>query len=135
MIKHLLRTYSINVVALWVTSIYIGSFHLANGIGSLFLAGIGFTLIHLTIGPIIRMVLGPVNFLTLGLVGLVVDSVILYVLTIYFPQINTSGWNFSGATIAGVILPPYEFNLITGTILSALVINIIRGGITLLVEE
>ena len=132
MVKRLFRSYLINVVALWLTSIYIGSFHLSNGVGSLVLAGVGFTLVHLTVGPIIKMILGPVNFLTLGAVGLIIDSIILYILTIYFPQISTSGWNFPGASLGGVVLPPFDFNLITGTILSALVINIIRRGLTLL---
>lgn len=134
MIKNLIRSYFINVVSLWITSIYIGSFHLANGIESVLIASIGFTLIYLTIGPIINFILGPINFLTLGVIGLILDSIILYGLTIYFPQINTSGWSFPGASLGGVILPSFNFNLITGTILSALVINIIRRSLTLVIE-
>lgn len=134
MIKSLIRAYLINIFALWAAATYLGSFHLAHGAESLLLVGLGFTAIHLLIEPIIGLILGPINFLTLGAFGLVVDSVVLYLLTIYFPQVTVSAWNFPGANFSGFILPPFGFNLITGTILSALVINIIRRILTILAD-
>lgn len=132
MIKSLLRSYLINLFALWAASYYLGSFHLSNGVESLFLIGLGFTLVHLTIEPLFQILLGPINFLSLGAVGLIVDSIMFYLLTLYFPQASVSAWNFPGANFYGFILPSFEFNLITGTILTALFINIIRRGLNLL---
>lgn len=134
MVKTLIRSYLINIFALWVAASYLGSFHLTNGLQSLLVVGFGFTILHIIIEPIVSMILGPVNFLTLGLFGLVVDSGALYLLTLYFPQVSTSAWNFTGANVSGFIIPAFEFTLITGTILSALVINIIRRILTVLVE-
>lgn len=134
MLKSLIRAYLINIYALWAAAAYLGSFHLVHGTESLLLVGLGFTVIHLLIEPIVGIILGPINFLTLGALGLVVDSAALYLLTIYFPQVTVSAWSFPGANFSGVILPPFEFNLITGTILSALVINIIRRVLTILAD-
>lgn len=134
MVKSLIRTYLINVFALWAAASYLGSFHLSNGLQSLLLIGLGFTLLHLLIEPIVAMILGPINFLTLGLLGLVVDSAALYLLTLYFPQVSITAWNFPGANFSGFILPAFKFTQITGTVLSALVINIIRRLLVVLVD-
>ncbi|MCL4390298.1 MAG: phage holin family protein [Patescibacteria group bacterium] len=127
MIKGLIRSYLINLFALWVVSVYIGAFRLANGWESLLLVSAGFTLLHLFFRPIISIITGPLNFLSLGLVGLVIDAIILYGLTLYFPQVSIVPWNFAGATVNGFVIPAYSFSVLTGAILSAAVINLIRG--------
>lgn len=134
MVKELVRSYLINVFALWMAASYLGSLHLPNGLQSLLLVSLGFTILHLIIEPVVSLILGPINSLTMGTLGLVVDSAVLYLLTIYFPQVTVSAWSFPGANFSGFILPPFEFNLITGTILSALIINIIRRALTILAD-
>lgn len=130
MIKSLVRAYLINVFALWVTSQVFGGFHLSDGWRSLLIVGLGFTLLHLIIRPILSLVLGPVNFLTLGLVGLFLDAGILYFLTLNFPQVSTTPWLFTGFSSAYLVLPPYQFTNITSTVLSSLIINIIRSSLS-----
>lgn len=132
MIKFLVRSFLINIFALWATANYIGSFHLTDGIKSLLFVGLGFTILHFAIKPITNLILGPLNFLTLGLIGLVIDSLILYALTIYFPQVAITSWQFTGAEFSGFVIPPFSFNLITGAVLSAAVINVIRSTLSLL---
>lgn len=134
MVKSLIRAYLINLFALWITAAYIGAFHLNFGLQSVLLVGLGFTVLHLLVEPVVAMILGPINFLSLGLLGLVVDSAVLFLLTRYFPQISISAWSFPGASFSGFILPPFEFTTLTGTVLSALVINIIRRTLTVLAD-
>lgn len=126
MIKSLIRSYLINLFALWVAAQYIGAFHLSEGLKSLLLIGAGFTLLHLVVRPVISAILGPINFLTLGLIGLVIDAAILFALTLYFPQVSIIPWLFPGLVIDGLIIPAIQFNSATATVLSAFVINIIR---------
>lgn len=130
MIKSLLRAYLINLFALWVTSQVISGFHLAEGIKSLLLVAGGFTLLYIIVRPILQLFLGAFNFLTFGLIGLVIDSGLLYLLTLYFPQISIGVWNFPGLTNDYLNLPAYEFNIIVTTIITALVINVIRSTLT-----
>lgn len=132
MIKSVTRNYLINLFALWVTANYIGGFHLAEGLKSLLLVGAGFTLLHLLLKPILKLILGPINFLTLGLIDLVIDGGILYLLTLYFPQISITGWFFPGLVTNYFILPAWDFNIITSTVVAALTINVIRSVLCLL---
>lgn len=133
MIKSLVRSYIINVFALWLVTQYIGGLTLTLGWKSLLLVSLGFTAVHLVVKPILGIFLGVLNLLTLGLVGLVLDSLILYGLTLYFPQISISPWFFPGATIQGFVIPPYDFNVIGVTVLAAFIINLVRSIISALI--
>lgn len=126
MIKLVTRSYLINIFSLWFVSNQVSGFVLQNGWQSLLMVAGGLTVLHLVIKPIADFALGGINFLTLGLVGLLVDAVLLYVLTIYFPQVSITAWSFAGLTINGIILPPYDFGVIGTTILCATIISAIR---------
>ncbi len=133
MIKLVTRSYLINAFALWFVSNQISGFTLAHGWQSLLMVAGGLTFLHLLIKPLADLVLGGINFLTLGLVGLLVDAVIIYVLTLYFPQVSIGAWSFVGITINGFVIPPYDFGIIGTTILCAAIINGIRTGASLLI--
>lgn len=134
MIKAVIRAYLINVFALWVTAQYVGGFQLAEGLKSLLLVGTGFTVLHLILRPILQIILGPINFLTLGLIGLAIDSGLLYLLTLYFPQISIISWNFPGLETAFFILPSLNLNVLGVTVVSAALINFLRGFLLSLVS-
>jgi uncharacterized membrane protein YvlD (DUF360 family) len=127
MIKSLLRNYLINLFSLAVAIHYIGSLRFSGDWQSLLLLSAGFTLLHTLIGPLLKTILGPLNFLTLGAVGLIIDSALLYILAIYFPFISVVPWQFPGGEFSGIIIPAVALNLVTGTILAAFVINLIRS--------
>lgn len=134
MIKKLARLYLINIFALWAVSSLVVGFHLAEGFRSLVIVGAGFTFLHLLIGPIVKTILGPINFLTLGFIGLVVDAGLLYLLSIYFPQVSISPWLFNGLTIDGLSLQPISLNFWESLLVSAAVINLVRGILSFLAE-
>ncbi len=129
MIKEITRSFLINIFALWVTAAYITGFELSEGLRSLLIVGAGFTALHLILKPALSVVTGPLNFLTLGLIGLVIDAIILYILTLYFPQITINPWFFPGWSFDGFTVPSYEFNKLGATVISAFVINLIRSAL------
>lgn len=132
MIKLITRSYLINVFALWFVSQQISGFVLQNGWKSLLMVAGGLTVLHLIIKPLADLALGGINFLTLGLVGLLVDAVLLYILTLYFPQVSITAWSFSGMTVNGFVIPAYDFGVIGTTICCAAVISFIRTAANLL---
>ena len=134
MIKKLVRLYIINVFALWLVSNVVVGFHLAQGVRSLLIVGLGFTGLHLIIGPIIKTILGPINFLSLGLIGWVVDAGLLYILTIYFPQVVITPWTFPGIDYGSLTIQAIDFNFWASTFVASAVINIVRGMLSLLAE-
>ncbi len=134
MIKSVIRAYVFNVFALWAVAQFIDGFQLAEGLKSLLLVGAGFTVLHLIVKPILHMFLGMLNVLTLGLIGVAIDSGLLYALTQYFPQVSIVPWYFPGFDSTYITLPPYDFNVIATTVISALVINVIRSVLSSLTE-
>lgn len=134
MIKKLVRLYLINIFSLWVVSSYVEGFHLAEGIKSLLVVGTGFTFLHILVGPIVKTILGPINFLTLGLINLIVDGGLLYLLTIYFPQISILPWVFPGFTFQGLVIPELYLDFWASTVTSAAIINVVRSVLSFLAE-
>ncbi len=134
MIKSLVRNYLINIFALWVAAQYIGGFQVAEGWKSLLIVGAGFTALHLVLKPVLKIFLGALNFLTLGLIDLLIDGGILYLLTLYFPQVSISAWSFPGLTTDYLSLPVYDLNIILTTLVSAFVINVVRSVLQSLVS-
>ena len=134
MIKKIVRLYLINIFSLWVVSSYIEGFRLAEGVKSLLMVGAGFTFLHILVGPIVKTILGPINFLTLGIINLIVDGGLLYLLTIYFPQVSITPWTFPGFDFQGLIIPVIYLNFWAGTLVSAAIINLVRGVLSFLAE-
>ncbi len=132
--KSLIRSYLVNILALWLLAEYVGGFHLASGLKSLLVVGAGLTFIHLFIRPVIQAVTGPLNFFTFGLVGIIVDVGILYGLTLFFPEVWLSPWTFPGFTGMGIAIAPTALSLIGVAVVSAMVLNLIRDGIILLCD-
>jgi len=127
MIKGLIRSVFINAFALYVISRLIGGFHLEPGLQSFVVVTLVFSAIHLTLKPILKLILGFINFLTLGFLSLLIDIAILYILSIYLPQISFSDWLFPGFSTSSIAIAPYNFNRIGSTIISAVSINVIRS--------
>jgi len=115
-----------------VAAQYLGGFHINEGVKSLLLVALGFTLLHLLIKPILSKLLGSINFLTLGLVGLLIDGAILYALTMYLPQVSVSAWSFPGTVIEGFVVPAIDLNIWMSTVVTAFVINVVRQGLNAL---
>ncbi|MBI4099647.1 phage holin family protein [Candidatus Microgenomates bacterium] len=126
MIKALIRAILINGVALFIATQFISGFHLTHGLESLAIVTVVFTIIHLVIKPILKLIFGAINFLTFGLFALALDVAILYALAIFLPQIGFTSWLFPGGEYAGIIIPAYNFNPIGSTIVSAIFINAVR---------
>jgi uncharacterized membrane protein YvlD (DUF360 family) len=133
-IKRIIRTYLINLAALYLVSAYIGGFHLARGWQSLLEVGAGFTAIHLLLKPILGFITGPLNFLTFGLIGLIIDAGLLYLLTMFFPEVYITSWSFPGLNFPPLAIQPMFLNVAAVTVLCALIINLIRSVIISLCE-
>lgn len=126
MLKFITRPLLINIFSLWFCSFLIGSLQFSGGIRSLLLLAVFLTAVHLLVKPLLDLLLGSMNFLTLGLIGLVADSAILFLLTLYYPEVKIIPWSFPGLSIEGFTIPPMTFNVPGGTVLSAFIINFIR---------
>jgi len=126
MIKRPIGSFLINLFSLYTASQLISGLILRNQDHSLFIVAGIFTVIHLTLRPLLDLAFRSLNVLTLGIVGLVIDSLLLFVLTVYFPQIQITSWRFPGLEFSDLTIAPRTFGRIETTVIIALLINLLR---------
>lgn len=90
--------------------------------------------VSLLLRPIFSLILLPINFLTLGSISLILNTVLIYALTIYLPGFVIKAFDFKGADLNGFILPPYHFNQLTTIILVAAIISLVQKVLHIIFE-
>ncbi len=81
-----------NVIALWLATRYITGFVFTGSLQDLLIAGLVFTLINTFIKPIIKFMLGPFVVLTFGLLTIVINAAMLYLLDLWSPALTIQGY-------------------------------------------
>ena len=128
--KHLVRIFLFNVFALWLVSQLIPGFIIPGGWQTTLFAGIILSLLMLIVAPILKILFIPINILTFGLLSWFINVIILYLLTVFVPEIQVNPWTFRGASFVGFIIPSmhisYFLSLIITSLLIAAMANILR---------
>lgn len=125
--KKLLRSVVINVFALWLTAKLIAGFGYDGGWQTLALAAVVFGIINLLIRPLIKLLLLPINLLTLGLLGWLVNVLMLYLLTILVPKIKFEGFEFAEVSYRGFLVPALTISRFYCAVLTSFLINLVSG--------
>lgn len=124
--KTLLRYFLINLVSLYITTIYIPGLTYIGGIKSLFIGAFAFMLINFILVPLLKILFLPLNLLTLGLFSWLINVLAIYALTTIVADFVLLPYNFPGAMIAGITLPAMELT----TFWVAVVASLMIGAIT-----
>lgn len=80
---HIIFTFFSNLIALWLAANFIPGFEASLDITRLLITAAVFTLINIFIKPVFTTVLSPFIFLSLGLLSLVINAGMLYLLDIF----------------------------------------------------
>lgn len=125
----------INLFALWLLPQFILGFKIPQTFPILAMAALSLTLLNLFAKPVLKILLLPLNLVTFGLFSWVVNVLILYALTLIFPQITISGWHFSGLTYNGFIVPAIYFNLPLTYIATSFCLSFISNTLEWLIQK
>lgn len=125
--KKLLRSVVINIFALWLTTKLVAGFGYEGGEQTLAIAAVVFGVINLLIRPLIKLLLLPINLLTLGLLGWLVNVLMLYLLTILVSKIKLEAFEFPGFSYRGFLVPTLEISRFYCAVLTSFLINIVSG--------
>ena len=115
----------INALALIITVWVIPKIHAPAELWQLLVVAAIFGLINSYLKPIVKLLSLPLNVLTLGLVGLVVNTLMLLLLAFI------SGLFDLGFTIAGWPAKPFTLDTFVWAFVAALVISIVSTGLSL----
>lgn len=121
--KSLLRGIVINSFSLWATSQLINGLVIKGGVDVVLLGGVTLTLINLLVKPVISLLTLPLNLITLGIFSWLINVFMLYLLTVFVPQISFASYTFPGLHNNGFSLPLYTFPTLQTVILIAFVLS------------
>lgn len=108
--KHLVRTFLFNVFALWFTSTLLPALVIVGNWQTILLAGFTLSLLMLVVHPMLKILFIPINLITFGLMSWLINVIVLYLLTLFVPEVIVKPWVFLGATWAGFVIPSVNFN-------------------------
>jgi putative membrane protein len=117
--KHLIRVFLFNVFALWLTSQILPGIVVAGGWQTILFAGFILCLLMLIVAPILKILFIPINILTFGLLSWLVNVMVIYLLTLFVPEIVVNAWTFAGWTWAGFVIPSFEVGYFLSLVLTS----------------
>jgi putative membrane protein len=120
--KHLIRVFLFNVFALWLTSQLIPGFVIPGGWQTTLFAGLILSLLMLIVTPLLKILFIPINILTFGLLSWFINVIIIYLLTVFVPEIHVSAWIFRGASFLGFIIPVIHISYFVNLVITSLII-------------
>ncbi len=132
--KTLLRYFLINLASLFITTKYIPGLVYTGGAKSLVIGSLAFMLINFILVPLLKILFLPLNLLTLGLFAWLINVLALYALTTIVSDFQLLPFNFAGATVAGVIIPPMELTTFWVAVVASLLIGVITHFLQWLVH-
>lgn len=124
--KHLIRVFLFSVFALWLTSQVLPGITITGDWQTLVFAGFILCLLMLIVAPILKILFIPINILTFGLLAWLVHVIVIYLLTLFVPEIQVNAWSFAGASWVGFVIPSFE----VGYFLSLVVTSLFVAAIT-----
>lgn len=123
--KYLVRVFLFNIFALWFTSQLLPTLVISEGWQTMAFAGFILSILMLIIAPILKILFIPINILTFGLLSWLVNVIVVYLLTIFVPEIQIQEWLFPGTTWAGFVIPAAHISYTPALILTSLCVTTI----------
>lgn len=132
--RHYLKSILITVASFYITKNLVPTVSVGTDIKNYGFVLLGLWVISQIINPVFSLVLLPVNIITFGLVSFLLNVAFVFALIHFLPNFTVTAYNFPGANIDGIILPPVAFNEITTILLVAAIITVIQKILHLVFE-
>jgi len=133
--KHLIRVFLFNVFALWLTSEIFPSLVIPGGWQTILFAGFVLSILMLIVAPILKILFIPINILTFGLLSWLINVIVIYLLTVFVPEIQVQPSAFNGITWAGFVIPSFQLSYFLALVVVSLCISTITDILHYVSEE
>ncbi len=125
--KYLLRVFLFNTFGLWLGSQLLPTIVVSGNWQVILTAGLVLSLLMLIVAPILKILFIPINILTFGLLSWLINVIVLYLLTVFAPEVRVQPWQFPGFSWSGFVIPPTHISYPLALILSSLAITFITN--------
>ncbi len=123
--KGILRNTIFNAIALFILSQILPGVKVIGGIQTLLLSGFILSILFIVLKPILNLFSLPLNMITLGLFSFISNAILLYILTVFVPNVSISEFTFSGFSFAGFVIPVMNFSTFWAFIISAALLALV----------
>lgn len=125
--KLLTRTFLFNIFALWFTSQILPTLRVSGSWQTMLLGGVVLSILMLLVAPLLRILFIPINIITFGLLSWFVNVIVLYLLTIFVPEVTIQAHTFPALVSAGFVVPSFHASWSIALILSSLFVTAIAN--------
>lgn len=122
--RHYLKSLLITCTSFYIATLIVPTIMLGDDPKNILLVLGGLWVISHIIKPVFSLVLLPLNLLTLGFLSLITNIGFVFALLKFLPGFSIEAYNFPGAYIYGVVIPPVFLTAIYATILVAVIITV-----------
>lgn len=123
--KTILRNTTIYAVTLVGLSNMLSGVVIRGGFFTYIVAGFALALLFMIVKPILSIISFPLNLVTLGLFSSLTNIIILYLLTVFVPQVKIMEFTFHRASFAGFIVPTIHFNTFFAFVIASIVLSLV----------
>lgn len=123
LMKLLTRTFLFNIFALWFTSQILPTLHIAGSWQTMILGGAVLSVLMLLVAPMLRILFIPINIITFGLLSWLVNVIVLYLLTVFVPEVSVREYTFASQSAAGFVIPSFHASWSIALVLSSLCVT------------
>lgn len=127
--KTILRAIFINLITLYLVTLFFPGLSITNKLMTFLSAAIVWTLLNKIVKPIIKLLLLPINMITLGLFSWVVNVITLFLLKYFIKGVVIQAFTFYGFTYQGFVIPQMNFSLFFSYILTSIVLSLVHSSL------
>lgn len=124
--KHYLKLVIITAISFYAAYTLIPTINLGNNPQNILTVIGGLLLISLIINPLFSIILLPINLATHGLVSLLLNIALIFILLRILPGFNIRPYNFPGTDIAGFVIPAVGLTQTTAIVAVAAIITLVQ---------
>lgn len=135
MVKSIARRLLFYTSSLFITTLILSGLRVTGGLQAYIIAGIALTIMMFVLKPILTILSFPFNAITFGLFSIIVNTIILFLLTIFIPQITVNPFITSKITFLGFVIPAIALNKWFAFVVASLTISGVYSLLTWITTE
>lgn len=116
-----------NLLAIWVITLLLTGVKVTGGPISYIILALAISLVNWGVKPIITFLTLPFNFLTLGLLNVIINIVLFYVISLLIPGYEITAGQFIGIETPIFVIPAWETNLMVTILIGSLLLSLMAG--------
>lgn len=133
--KTIARNIFIYAFSLFILTQVLSGVKISGGVLTYIIGGAALSVMFVIIKPILNIITLPLNIITFGTFSFLMNSIILYLLTVLVSNISISAFVFIGFAFAGFVVPTVHLNTFFAFIVASIFLSVIVGALTWLIKK